>query len=213
MCLPRHCQHHLLCGKLVQLCHLWLVVTGSGGNKEMATRKTLFHYWYLLWDLTLQLCNLTGQGCGQLIITDLLSSSPFLVSRQQSEVSTGSPFFQGRRAGCQSQRASRIPLRIHHRDLPRRLAGNVWTTWRTQLMTTPSLSPTTSSRSTAPSSMFLPAWPITTCYSEASPDSGRVKSFLMISEARGWNTCWVHSFIPQPAENDSQQELRIKKPG
>lgn len=36
---------------------------GPDGNKEIATRKGLFHYWYLCWNMALQLWNLTSQGC------------------------------------------------------------------------------------------------------------------------------------------------------
>ena len=58
-----------------------------------------------------------------------------LLSRQLSGVSTGSPFFHGKKLESQFHRASRTLLRIHHQGHLQRCAGNKQRTWRQQPMT------------------------------------------------------------------------------
>lgn len=99
------------------------------------------------WDMSLELRHVRRQGS---VWLDLA----FLICRRPSEVSTGRPFSQTRRSESLLQKASRILLRIHRQGLQQRHAGNVWTTWRQQPMTTPFLLLTTSSQASALA--FLP---------------------------------------------------------
>lgn len=103
------------------------------------------------WDITWKLRNVRRWGSVWLNLAFLISD---LLCRRPSEVSTGSPFSQARRSESLLRKASRILHRIHRQGLQQRHAGNVWTTWRQQPMTTRFLSLPMSSQPRA--KPFLP---------------------------------------------------------
>lgn len=83
------------------------------------------------------------------------SLSTFSFYRQLSMANIGSPSFHVRTSTSESQQTAwRTLLRTHHQDLLQRRAGNGWTTWREQRMTTP-WRWLMSSQSDAPSSLSV----------------------------------------------------------
>ena len=214
MCLPRHCQHYLLCGKLVNLCHLWLVVTGGGLLKEMRKWQQGRHCFITGTSFETSPCSCAIWPVRGVASRSVLTRFPrhlslFLGSNPRWALGAhsskeGDPDTSRREhQESPSESTTETPCGDSQETGGRPGGRSLWQPHlcHRQLVAGPP----------PPSSVSLPAWPVTTSYNEASPDSGQVKSFLMFSEARGWNTCWVHSFIPQPAEKHSQQELRIKK--